>query len=52
MVSLLIKLVDLDHSSQLDLVQKAKIQWSIEGDKNLGYLERAEGVFTYRIGGS
>lgn len=34
------EMVDLDHSSHLELVQKAKIQWSIEGDENSGFFSK------------
>lgn len=31
------ELTDLNHMSRVDLAQKAKIQWGIEGDENSGY---------------
>ncbi|KAL7616301.1 hypothetical protein Lser_V15G00712 [Lactuca serriola] len=33
-VSLLKEISDIDHLAQVDLAQKAKIQWGIEGDEN------------------
>nr|GEV14604.1 RNA-directed DNA polymerase, eukaryota [Tanacetum cinerariifolium] len=30
-------LQDLNHASSLDLIQKAKIRWAVEGDENLKY---------------
>ncbi|GJT45696.1 putative RNA-directed DNA polymerase, eukaryota, reverse transcriptase zinc-binding domain protein [Tanacetum coccineum] len=36
-LSLLRKIEDLEHIKRLDLMQKAKVRWAIEGDENLKF---------------
>lgn len=37
LVTILKELIDLDLLRQVELSQKAKIQWGIEGDENSGF---------------